>query len=615
MSMAGSKGPDSFPLTLAERVDRACDAFESAWRSGRQPRIETYLAEAAESERPALLHELLIGELELRLGSGETPSREEYEVRFPGYTAVLALVFVGVETPDGLKLDVTAGSPRHGEGRPEAAAFIGDREASAPGASAPTVTAVLQQEFGMGAAGFPKRKRPAAPSFPVKPSIPGFEILKELGRGGMGVVYLARELRLNRPCALKMIRAGNLAGARETRRFLAEAEAAARLRHPNIVQVFSLGECDGLPYLELEYVEGGSLADQLDGTPRPPHDATRLVETLARCIGAAHALGIVHRDLKPANVLLSADGIPKITDFGLARAMDSDSGLTASEEILGTPSYMAPEQAGGKSKQAGPAADVYALGAVLYELLTGRPPFKAATVLETLEQVRSTEPVPPSRLVPRLPRDLETICLKCLQKASSARYESAARLAADLTRYLEGQPIEARPIGRAHRLWRWCRRNKAVAVLTASVATLLVASTIVAGLAAYQSHRGYLRERGLGQVADDARGRAEANRIRAEANLVRARAVVERDVHRSRRRSDRPERNGAVPAETAREGPGLLRGNRPAAEQRPGRAVRGRQGCPAGGRHPGQAWPVDDRSGNPWSGLGRARAADCRSSW
>ena len=198
-----------------------------------------------------------------------------------------------------------------------------------------------------------------------------------------------------------------------------------------------------MPYLELEYVEGGSLADRLDGTPRPPLEAARLVETLARSIAAAHARGILHRDLKPANVLVTTGGHPKITDFGLAKAMDVDSGLTGSGEVLGTPSYMAPEQAEGRAKQAGPPVDVYALGAVLYELLTGRPPFRGATLMETLEQVRGTEPVPPSRLVPRLPRDLETICLKCLNKEPSGRYASATDLAEDLGRFAEGRPIHA----------------------------------------------------------------------------------------------------------------------------------------------------------------------------
>jgi serine/threonine protein kinase len=254
-------------------------------------------------------------------------------------------------------------------------------------------------------------------------AISGYDILGELGRGGMGVVYLACQTRLNRPCALKMILAGAHATPEAAARFLAEAEAIARLQHPHVVQIHHIGEADGLPFFELEYVSGGNLDRKLDGTPWPPRRAAHLAEKVARGVAAAHARGIVHRDLKPGNILLAADGTPKITDFGLAKALDIESGLTGSEAILGSPSYMAPEQAGGQAKTAGPAADVYAVGAILYELLTGRPPFRGATVLETLEQVKGTEPVPPSRLVPGLSRDAETIALKCLQKDPGKRYE------------------------------------------------------------------------------------------------------------------------------------------------------------------------------------------------
>ena len=295
------------------------------------------------------------------------------------------------------------------------------------------------------------------------PAIAGYEILGELGRGGMGVVYRARQVRLNRPCALKMILAGAHAGAEAAARFLAEAEAVARLQHPNIVQIHHIGEADGLPFFELEYVAGGSLDRRLDGTPWPARRAAELVEPLARGVAEAHRQGIVHRDLKPGNVLLAADGTPKITDFGLAKSLAADSGLTRTDSIMGSPSYMAPEQAEGKTKQVGPLADVYALGAILYELLTGRPPFRGTTALETLEQVKNAEPVPPSRLVPGLPRDVETIALKCLQKEPAKRYDSAAALAEDLRRFLGGEPIVARPVPFWERGWRWCRRNPLVA--------------------------------------------------------------------------------------------------------------------------------------------------------
>ncbi|MFO0888126.1 MAG: serine/threonine-protein kinase [Isosphaeraceae bacterium] len=307
------------------------------------------------------------------------------------------------------------------------------------------------------------------------PAIPGYEVLGELGRGGMGVVYRARQVRLNRPCALKMVLAGAHATPEAATRFLAEAEAIARLEHPHIVRIHHVGEADGLPFFELEFAPGGSLDRQLDGTPWPPARAARLASQLASAIAEAHRGGIVHRDLKPGNVLLAADGTPKIADFGLAKAVGGESGLTATEAILGSPSYMAPEQAGGKAREAGPAADVYALGAILYELLTGRPPFRGATLLETLEQVKSVEPVPPSQLVPRLQRDIETICLKCLQKDPARRYESAAALEGDLRRFLAHEPIVARPVGRPERAWRWCRRNPVVAGLTAAMLLLFAA--------------------------------------------------------------------------------------------------------------------------------------------
>ena len=295
----------------------------------------------------------------------------------------------------------------------------------------------------------------------------------------MGVVYHARQVRLNRPCALKMILAGAHAGDLATSRFLAEAQAVARLHHPNIVQIHHISESDGLPYFELEYVEGGSLRKRLDGTPWPARRAAGLVEVLARGVAEAHRLGIVHRDLKPDNVLMAADGTPKITDFGLAKSLEGDSGLTATDSIMGSPGYMAPEQAEGKAKQVGPLADVYALGAILYELLTGRPPFRAATVLETLEQVKATEPVPPSRLVPGLSRDIETIALKCLQKEPGKRYDSAAALAEDLRRCLTGEPIRARPVGDLERLVRWARRHPTLAGLTAAAVLSLATGTVV----------------------------------------------------------------------------------------------------------------------------------------
>jgi eukaryotic-like serine/threonine-protein kinase len=306
-----------------------------------------------------------------------------------------------------------------------------------------------------------------------RPEIPGYEILSELGRGAMGVVYKAREIRLNREVALKMILAGDHASPDTLVRFLAEAEVIARLSHPNIVQIYAIGDWEGRPFVELEYVAGGSLGSRLDGTPWPPRSAAKLLESLARAAAEAHRLGIVHRDLKPANILMTEDGEPKISDFGLAKSLESDSGLTRTESIMGSPNYMAPEQAEGRARDVGPSADVYALGASLYELLTGRPPFVASTILATLDLVRNADPVPPRKLQPQLDRDLETICLKCLEKSPLARYASADDLGDDLAAYLARAPIRARRAPPWEHVSKWVRRRPSTAALIL-VSTLAV---------------------------------------------------------------------------------------------------------------------------------------------
>lgn len=305
----------------------------------------------------------------------------------------------------------------------------------------------------------------------------GYEIQSELGRGGMGVVYKAYQRGLDRTVALKMVLSGAHASEEQLRRFIAEAKAVGHLQHPNIVQVFDIGECNDLPFFSLEFVDGPTLSKSLRSQPQLPSFAASLSETLSRAIAYAHDRGILHRDLKPANILMTKDGVPKIADFGLAKQIENsaDSSSTRTGTIMGTPSYMAPEQASGDIHAIGPASDQYSLGAILYELLTGRPPFVSANPMDTVLQVIREEPIPPRLLATKVPVDLETICLKALQKNSKDRYPSCLELADDLQRFRRGEPIVARPVGYSERLWRWCKRNPVLSAVSATALGLLLA--------------------------------------------------------------------------------------------------------------------------------------------
>ncbi|MGD0039111.1 MAG: protein kinase [Isosphaeraceae bacterium] len=464
--------------------------FWRLWRQGQQPRVEDFLARAGISDPEQIVSVLRVDQAErsrlgqwvpaetyldafpivresaecaidlvfaeylLREEQGERPAFEEFQGRFPQYAGVLKL-----------QIDLHQ-------------AMEADREPTEIWAgSSATLHAQGSAEPRDGSATYPE--------------IPGYEILGVLGRGGMAVVYRAWQTELKRSVAVKMVHAGAQASPQVLARLRVEAEAVAQLRHPNIVPIHEVGQHAGSPFLVLELVEGRSLAQWLAGTPQPARAAAELLETLARAIHTAHSQGVIHRDLTPANILVDADGVPKITDFGLAKLVIGGGEMrTQTGDLLGTPSYMAPEQADNRRQAIGAATDVYALGAILYELLTGRPPFKAELPMETLRQVLTDEPVSPSRLRPKLPRDLETICLKCLRKEAAQRYASALALAEDLRRFREGRPITARRSTWAERFWRWCRRNPGLAGASIAAATLTtilaIVSTIAAGIFYHQ---------------------------------------------------------------------------------------------------------------------------------
>jgi serine/threonine protein kinase len=465
--------------------ERQIEAFEDAWQDGPRPNIDDFL-NGDDSKRAALLVELTHADLEFRLKAGETARVEFYLARYPLLGQDSATVVELLETEYQLR---------------QRNEFAMDLEEYAR--RFPAYIEQLRRRLACAATLADGKATPRMAARGHKlPVVPGYEIIEEIGRGGMGVVYRARQLGLKRTVALKMVLTGYHAEPKNLARLRAEAATLARLQHPNIVQVYDVGEVEGRPYFVFEFVAGGSLAQHLQGKPQPIRAAAQLVETLARAVEAAHANGIIHRDLKPANILLQTDAgegmtdkkngvlsnsrfilhpspfnLPKITDFGLAKCVGGEEeglrlqGLTVTGDRLGTPNYMAPEQAMISGQSVGPTADVYSLGAILYELLTGRPPFTGETPLTTVLQVLHNEPVPVTRLQPNVPPDLETICLKCLRKEPRQRYGSALELADDIGRFLRDEPICGRPVAAAEKLWRWVRHHPATT-------TLLVASLL-----------------------------------------------------------------------------------------------------------------------------------------
>ena len=425
------------------------------------------------SERETRLN-VILAEFIQQTEAGVNPNPEEIIARHPELAQELQEFFRDKARFDHMAEPFKPGvdlSPQHAS--VDATLFSSDAQSSSTSSRVPSIGSKLRY-FG------------------------DYELLEEIARGGMGVVYKARQSTLKRIVALKMILSGQLAGEEAVARFYAEAEAAAKLDHPNIVPIFEIGQHNGQHYFSMAYVEGESLARKLVAGPLPPRDAAQLMKKVADAITYSHIEGVVHRDLKPANVLVDKDGEPRITDFGLAKRISTQSfsgntqesaaNLTTTGQILGTPSYMPPEQASGKSDDVGPLADVYSLGALLYCLVTGRPPFQAASPIDTLLQVLEREPVPPRQLNPDVPRDLETICLKCLEKDCGRRYQSAREFADELQRFLEGRTIAARPASKVERTWRWCRRNPVVAATSAlAVAGLLMTVALGIVFAIHQS--------------------------------------------------------------------------------------------------------------------------------
>lgn len=510
---------DDLSAADIEAIDSACDRYSSSLLTDHPKSIQDLLSEVPESLRQLLLPELIELDAEHRRNHGQSVSAEFYLAQFPDWS-------------DGLRDRISD-------------IFCHSRTTSA------------------------------------LPTVPGYEIDGELGRGGMGVVYRARQVSLGRTVALKLAVGRAMSRPDVLRRFQLEAESAAKLQHPNIVSIFEVGTVDGIPFYTMEFIDGPNLAQWLATTAVSARDAALLIQRLALAVARAHEAGIIHRDIKPANVMLqgytdesglsgsrssglkstgrseetkSGDtqnvsakaisggtgtsgllnsgrpyrsplehAVPRLTDFGLAKQLEADTEATQTGLVMGTPGYMAPEQARGSGQDVGPAVDIYSLGAILYECLSGRPPFRASTMLETLRLVQSEEPVPPSRLQSRVPADLETICLKCLEKPPEKRYLTAVELADDLARYLSGLPITARPAGRVDLLIRWAHRKPAIAAMSAAVVVLLLALIVVPSLLAIQLNRA--RKNSDASAASAQASLRLANAMTSEARRERSRAV------------------------------------------------------------------------------------------
>lgn len=485
------------------KLQAIVEQFAAACRRGARPTIDEYVNGG--SENPTLLQELVHVELECRLEAGENARVEDYLKKYPSLNGSSTTLFELIATEYRCRRRTETDLPfdeyerRFPQHHQELTSYLESAPPRTSICSKPPLgtertqllelpnTQVIQPKptdkphtMSQSRSTDGPHGGAQEPAPTVRTNVPGYDILSELGRGGMGVVYKARQTSLKRLVALKMILSGSHAGANDLVRFRSEAEAVAQIQNPNIVQIYDVGEHEGFPYFSLEFIDGGTLSHKIHKGPMDAGEAAQMMRLLALAIEAAHQKRIVHRDLKPDNVLLTKDGTPKITDFGLAKQLENATQHTQSGTVMGTPGYMAPEQALGRTREIGPGSDIYSLGAIFYEMLTGRPPFEGETPVDTMLLVVSQEPTSPSRLVASVPRDLETICLKCLQKEPRHRYETAKELADELDRFLNNQPILARRVGMIGRTWRWCRRNPVVAALSVQAVFAMAALGYVA---------------------------------------------------------------------------------------------------------------------------------------
>ena len=443
---------DPDELVQLRKLDSIAEKFEFIWNlDGERPLIEEFVNQHDEVFSDRLTQELVALEIELRVCTGESPTFKEYVDRFDQLDRSWLKEMLN-------KKAAWTDTPVQTE----------EPDATIVHLEKPPVIFSPEQSTRL------PTKRNRRPLSSQLASFGDYEIIDEIARGGMGVVFKARQQSLNRVVALKMILAGQSAGMEEIQRFRSEAEAAANLDHPGIVPVYEIGEHNGHQFFSMGFIDGQSLQSALINGPLPPRFAVELTKKIAEAVSYAHECGVIHRDLKPANVLIDKNGEPRVTDFGLAKRIDSNSELTRTTQAMGSPSWMPPEQASGKSAMVDKRADVYALGAILYNLITGRPPFQAATHLDTMIQVIETEPARPRTLNSRIPADLETITLKCLEKKPKNRYQTALKLAEEFDRFLKDEPIEARPIGKAERTWRWCKRKPMAAISSFLAVVLLI---------------------------------------------------------------------------------------------------------------------------------------------